>query len=119
MKKELVCIACPIGCHLEIYPNENYRVEGAQCKRGIAYGKKELINPTRIITSTVAIKEGIYDRVPVITKGEVPKDIIFKVMDEINRVIVTAPIKCGEVIIKNVFNTGVDVVASRSMRQRT
>ncbi len=115
MKKELICIACPIGCHLEIFPEDDYRVEGNQCKRGIAYGKKELTNPTRMVTSTVLIRNGIYPRVPVITKGEVPKGLVFDVMKEINKVVVESPIKRGEVVIKNVLNTGVDVVTSRSM----
>ncbi|QVK21605.1 DUF1667 domain-containing protein [Mycoplasmatota bacterium] len=115
MKKELICIACPIGCHLEIYPDEDYRVEGNQCKRGLYYGKKELTNPTRIITSTVAIEGGIYRRIPVVTKGEVPKDLIFDAMKIINKVRVISPIKRGDVIVKNILDTGVDVVASRSM----
>lgn len=115
MKKELICIACPIGCHLEIYPEDDYRVEGNQCKRGITYGKKELIDPTRMITSTVVIEGGIYPRIPVITKGEVPKDKIFEVMKEINKVIVKSPIKRGTVVIENVLGTGVDIVTSRSM----
>lgn len=115
MKKELICIACPIGCHLEIFPEDDYRVEGNQCKRGVAYGKKELTDPTRMITSTVVIRGGIYPRVPVITRGEVPKDRIFDVMKEINQIVVSSPIKRGEVVIKNVLDLGVDVVTSRSM----
>lgn len=115
MKKELICIACPIGCHLEIFPEEDYRVEGNQCKRGVAYGKKELTDPTRMITSTVVIEGGIYPRIPVITKGEVPKGMIFEVMKEINKVVLHAPVKRGTVVIENVLGTGVDVVTSRSM----
>ncbi len=115
MKKELICIACPVGCHLEIFPEDNYRVEGNQCKRGITYGQKELTNPTRMVTSTVVIKGGVYPRIPVITRGEVPKHLVFEVMKEINKVIVVSPITRGTVVIENVLGTGVDVVTSRSM----
>ncbi len=115
MKKELICIACPIGCHLEIDIDNDYAVTGNQCKRGEVYGKKELTNPTRMITSTIVIEGGIYPRIPVITKGEVPKGRIFEVMKEINKVVVKAPIRRGTVVIENVCGTGVDVVASRSM----
>lgn len=115
MKKELICIACPIGCHLEIFPDEDYRVEGNQCKRGVTYGKKELTNPTRIVTSTAIIEGGIYPRIPVITAGEVPKGMVFEVMKEINTLRLKSPIKSGEVVIKNILNTGIDVITSRSM----
>jgi CxxC motif-containing protein len=115
MIEKLICIACPMGCHLEVDVEDDYRVEGNQCNRGVLYAKKELTNPTRIVTSTVVIKGGIYRRLPVKTNGEVSKNLIFKVMEEINKVEVTSPIKCGDVIIKNVLDTNIDVVASRSM----
>ncbi len=115
MKKQLICIACPIGCHLEIDVEDNYKVTGNQCKRGIAYGQKELTNPTRIITSTVIIEKGIYHRLPVKTDGEIPKKKIFDVMKELNKILVTSPIKIGDIIIENVCDTGINIVASRSM----
>jgi len=115
MKKQLICIACPMGCHLEIDIDDDYKVTGNKCKKGIEYGKKELINPTRIITSTVVIKGGIYKRLPVKTDGEISKKLIFEVMKELNNISVVSPIKCGVIIIKNVCNTSVNIVASRSM----
>ena len=115
MKKNLICIACPMGCHLEIDIDNDYSVTGNQCKRGIIYGKKELINPTRIITSTVIINDAIYRRLPVKTNGEIPKDMIFEVMNQLNGISVSSPIRLGDVIIENVCNTGINVVASRSM----
>lgn len=115
MKKKLICIACPIGCHLEIDVEKDYKVTGNQCKRGETYGKKELINPTRIITSTVIIKKGKHNRLPVKTNGEIPKALIFDVMKQLNNIVVTSPITMGDVIIANVCNTDIDIVATRSM----
>lgn len=115
MKKELICIACPMGCHLEIDIENDYKVTGNQCKRGEIYGKKELINPTRIVTSTVKIEGGIYNRIPVKTDNEVPKKLIFEVMKELNHVILKSPVKMGEVVIENVCGTGVNIVTTRSM----
>lgn len=115
MKKSLICIACPIGCHLEVDVENDYKVTGNQCKRGDAYGKKELINPTRIITSTVIVKGGIHNRLPVKTDGEIPKDLIFDIMKQLNNIEVTSPISIGEVIIKDVCNSGVDIIATRSI----
>lgn len=115
MIKKLICIACPIGCHLEIDINNNLKVTGNQCIRGETYGKKELNNPTRIITSTVIIKKAIHNRLPVKTNGEIPKKLIFDVMDQLNYITITSPIDIGDVIIKNICDTGIDIIATRSM----
>ncbi len=115
MKKELICIACPMGCHLTIDIDDDYKVTGNQCVRGEVYGRKELTNPTRIVTSTVKIKKGIYNRIPVKTNGEIPKADIFKIMKELEKVELTSPVKVGDIVIKNVCNTGIDIVTSRSM----
>ena len=115
MKKELICIACPMGCHLTIDIDNDYAVTGNQCPRGAVYGRKELTNPTRIVTSTVKIINGIHKRLPVKTNGEIPKKYIFQIMKELENVQITSPISVGDLIIENVCDTGVDIVASRSM----
>ena len=115
MKKELICIVCPMGCHLEVDIDNDYSVTGNQCKRGIIYGKKELTNPTRTVTSTVKISDGLHDRLPVKTDKEIDKKLIFKVLEELENISVTAPIKVGSIIIKNILDTEVNIVASRSM----
>lgn len=112
---ELICIVCPQGCHLKVDEENGYEVKGNSCPRGAEYGKKELVNPTRVITTTVAIEGGIYRRIPVKTAGDIPKGMIFDIMDEINKVVVTAPIKVGDVIIENVLGTGVNVVSAKTM----
>ena len=60
---ELICIVCPQGCHLKVDEENGYEVKGNSCPRGAEYGKKELVNPTRVITTTVAIEGGIYRRI--------------------------------------------------------
>lgn len=115
MKKSLICIVCPMGCHLEIDVENDYAVTGNQCKRGIEYGKKELTNPTRTITSTVKITGGIYNRLPVKTDCEIPKNRIFDIMNELNSVVVSSPIQMGDVIIKQVCGTDANIIATRSM----
>lgn len=115
-KHELVCIVCPMGCHLEVIKEkETYKVEGNKCPRGKEYGVKELTNPTRVVTSTVRIKGGMLNRLPVKTNGDIPKGKIFECMKLLDLVEVEAPIKAGEVIIQDIFGTGVDIVAARSM----
>ena len=59
-EKNLICINCPLGCPLTVTleNGEVKKVEGNTCPRGEAYAKKELTNPTRIVTSTVKVKGG-------------------------------------------------------------
>ncbi len=117
-KKDIVCIVCPLGCRLTVVADENsergYSVIGNQCKRGLEYGIKEMVNPTRIITSTVKIKNGNLTRLPVKTDAPVPKEEIFNCMEKINSAVAVAPIEVGQVIIANIVE-GVNIVATRSM----
>ncbi|MCH4886503.1 DUF1667 domain-containing protein [Acidaminobacter sp. JC074] len=113
---DLICIACPVGCHLKVTEGSEILVEHAKCKRGEAYGVKELTNPTRIVTSTMKIEGGLSSRIPVRTAEDIPKDKIFDCMKEINETTLTAPVKMGDVLIENVLGTGVNIVASRSMK---
>ena len=115
MKQELICIACPMGCHLEVDIDNDYSVSGNQCKRGEVYGKKELTNPTRLITSTVKINKGINNRIPVKSNGEVPKDKIFLVMKQLEKVELSSPVEMNQVVIKNVCGLGVNIITTRSM----
>ncbi|WIF93934.1 DUF1667 domain-containing protein [Caminicella sporogenes] len=115
-KKEMVCIVCPLGCRLTVTKNDDeYTVDGNKCNRGKEYAVKEMTNPTRVLTTTVRIKDGLLNRIPVKTNKPVPKDKIFECMQIINSIEVQAPIKMGEVIIKDILGTGADVVASRSI----
>lgn len=117
MLKEMVCINCPMSCHLSVTLEDGkvVSVSGNTCPRGVAYAEKELTNPTRMLTSTVLIQGGIHSCLPVISSGDLPKDKIFDVMKEIQRVEVQAPVKVNDVIIENVCGLGVDIIASRSM----
>lgn len=118
-KREMICIVCPIGCHLEIMEDSSsesgYIVSGATCKRGEVYGVKELSNPTRIVTSTVKIKGGSLPRIPVRTDKEIPKDKIFDCMKIINDIELEVPVKVNQIIAENVLGLDVNIVSSRSM----
>ena len=114
--KELICIVCPKGCHLKVDENNDYAVTGNACPRGAEYGKAELTNPTRVVTSTVRCVGGIYPRCPVKTDGVIPKGKMFEVMETLNHVELTAPVAVGQVVIENVCGTGVNVVSARTMK---
>jgi CxxC motif-containing protein len=112
---EIICITCPKGCHLKVDEENDYAVTGNSCPRGAEYGKNELKNPVRVVTSTVKTTSKDYPRCPVKTKGTVPKSKMFEVMSLINDVTLDVPIKSGDVIIKDILNTGIDLVACKDI----
>ena len=114
MKRELTCVACPLGCTITVELNENevISVTGNTCKRGEAYAKTEITNPTRSLTSTVKVNGGILPVVPVKSDKPVPKDKMFECMKIINSASVDAPVKIGQVIIENILDTGAGIVAT-------
>lgn len=113
--RELICIECPRGCNLIVDEQNDYKVTGNKCNRGAIYGKNEVTNPQRMISSTVKINGAIYSRLPVVTSDYVPKEFLFKIMFELNEVSVNSPVKMGDVIIKNVCGLNVDIIATKNM----
>lgn len=108
-----------MGCKLTVEKKDKeYYVTGNSCPRGEVYGKQEMLAPQRTITSTVKVKNGFLNLCPVKTESNILKEKIFEVMEEINKVEMEAPVKLGQVIIKNVSNTGVDVIATRDIEER-
>jgi len=118
--KEFICISCPMGCHLSVDDSDksNIIVTGNTCPRGKIYGINEVTRPKRMVTSSVKVINGIDLVVSVKTKEAIDKNLIFDVLNELKDIEVKAPIKIGDVIIKNVLNTGVDVIASRNVGER-
>ena len=113
-KTELICIVCPRGCHLVV--DENLNVTGNTCKRGEVYGKNEVTNPTRTVTSTVQLDGSAVTRLPVKTSQPIPKGKIFDLMKELTQVHVTAPVEMNQVILPHVLGTDADVVATRAVQ---
>ena len=115
--RNLTCINCPMGCALtiEMEGNEVVSISGNTCPRGDAYGRKEVTNPTRIVTSTVRVTGGAADMVSVKTKQDIPKEKIFDCVKALRDVEVQAPVHVGDVIVSDVAGTGVDIVATRNV----
>lgn len=113
--KELICITCPKGCHLKIDEEKDYTVTGNACPRGAEYGKNELKNPKRVITSTVKTNSTEYCRCPVKTNGAIPKGKMFEIMALLDDIELKTPIRTGDIVIKNLLNTGVDIVACKEI----
>ena len=79
--KELICIVCPKGCHLQVDEQNDYQVFGNSCPRGAEYGKNELLHPTRVLTSIVKVTGGNHHCCSVKTNGGIPKEDIEKAME--------------------------------------
>lgn len=110
----IICTLCPKGCHLSV-DLENKVVTGNGCIRGKFYGISELTAPMRTLTSTVKIDGTICRRCPVKSSAEVPRELVPEIMKLLDGVLLTAPVALGDVVIKNVLDTGADIVITRSM----
>jgi CxxC motif-containing protein len=117
MKKEMICIGCPMGCYLIVdYDGKTIcGVSGNRCKVGLEHAEKEISNPERTLTTTVKVKNGHLPLVSVRTNKPIPKNKIFDTMDLLAKIEVEAPIKIGDPIIQNIFDTGVNVVATKNI----
>ena len=113
----LICIGCPLGCPLtvEMEGSEVKAVSGNTCPRGDAYARKEMTNPTRIVTSTVRVAGGRLAMVSVKTASDIPKGKIFDCVKALKDVEVKAPVKIGDVIVENVAGTGVTIIATKNV----
>lgn len=116
-RKELTCIGCPLGCALivEMQDGEIKSITGNTCKRGEDYARKELTNPTRIVTSIVHVDGGKIPMVSVKTKSDIPKNKIFECAKALQNVHIQAPVKIGDVIIEDVASTGVAIIATKNV----
>jgi CxxC motif-containing protein len=113
MSKEMICIMCPRGCHLKV--SKDLVVEGNFCPRGKAYGVEEMTHPTRILTTTMKTNSCQYPRISIKSKEGIPKELIFKAMDEINHLTLEDHVKIGDVVIHNICQSGVDMIATKNI----
>lgn len=109
---KMICINCPKGCELEVTQVAGeVKVTGNSCPRGEEYGRAELLNPTRMVTGLVRVA-GMRKPLPVKTMRPVPKGKINEVLFALSQTTVQLPVRIGEVIIPDVADTGIDVVAT-------
>lgn len=112
--KEIICTVCPKGCGLSVEP-EKETVTGNACPRGKIYGLNEVVNPTRVLTTTVQIRGASHSRLPVKTSQPIPKGKMQEAMKVIEQMKVRAPVRLGDVILENILQTGADLVACKNM----
>lgn len=117
--RELICIGCPLGCPLTAtIDGVNISVQGNTCKRGEDYAVKEILNPSRTVTSSIRVIGGEIAMVSVKTARDIPKGKIMDVMKEIRQTKVHAPVHIGDVLIENCAGTSVDIVATKQVEKQ-
>lgn len=115
MTKNLTCIECPKSCALTV-DIENCRVVkvmGNQCPQGEDYGRAEIENPLRLLTSTVLAQGFLLKMVPVRTDKPIPKAKIQEAVGEIRKMRIRKPVQAGEVVAQNFLGLGVNLIATR------
>lgn len=122
MEKELICIVCPKGCALKVRAASESGVtasdvSGHQCKRGSAYAVDECTNPVRTLTTTVRLSGSVHRLAPVKSEKPLPKGLLFECMTVLNSLTVKAPLKVGELIVKNILDTGINIVSTSNVSE--
>ena len=116
--KELICINCPLGCHLSVDDKDasNIKVTGNTCPRGVTYAVSEVTEPKRMVTSSVPVVGSAVKRVSVKTSQPIPKHKIFECLEAIQGIRAKAPVAIGDVLLANVCDSGADIVATRGAK---
>ena len=117
MEQTITCINCPVGCRMTVSlsdTGEFVSVTGNTCPRGAKYAQQECTLPERMITAVIPVT-GCETPLSVKTASPVPKNLIASVMDELSRIQISLPVSIGQVVLPDVLDTGVDIIATRSL----
>jgi Uncharacterized protein with conserved CXXC pairs len=117
MQQSVTCINCPVGCRMTVELSDSgefVSVSGNTCPRGAAYARQECTAPTRMITAVIPL-ENRSTPLSVKTSVPVPKDRIAEIMRELSQVRVSAPVRIGQIVVKNILHTDADIIATRAI----
>ncbi|HOO31679.1 MAG TPA: DUF1667 domain-containing protein [Thermotogota bacterium] len=116
--RKITCISCPLGCELSVeFDSDTVNVTGNRCPRGAEYAINEIRNPKRVVTSNVRVVGGKYPLASVKTTGAIPKERIFDLIEKLKDISLEAPVKIGQIVYSNLFDTGFDVVVTRPIEK--
>jgi CxxC motif-containing protein len=116
MEKAIICISCPVGCHLKVSSRGDgeITITGNQCPRGEIYGREEFLAPSRIVTAVVKTTSNHYPYLPVKTDKPLLREYIPSLLKQLYSLEVSLPVKSGGCVLANYEDTGVNVVFTRS-----
>lgn len=108
----ITCIKCPNGCEID-----NNMFNGGKCSKGAEYAKEEITNPSRVLTSSIKVEGGDRQLTSVKTTMPIPKKKLFEAMQIIRHTSIEAPVKCGQIILENFIEKGVNLVATGTVEK--
>ena len=116
-KTHFDCVVCPIGCEIDVV-HEGSRIismQGNKCEKSMEFVTEELIEPMRILTTTVRIQGSRWPVVPVRTDRAVPKRLFPRIMRQLRHIELEAPVNMLDVVVGDILHTGANIVATRTM----
>jgi len=116
-KSHFVCVVCPIGCEIDVVHDSGriISMEGNKCEKSEEFVSQELIEPMRILTTTVRIQGARWAVIPVRSDKAVPKRLFPRIMKQLRRIKLQAPVNMLEVVEKDIVFTGANIIATRTM----
>ncbi len=113
------CIVCPKGCEITARQDSKgeLSISGASCSKGEDYVRKEMLDPRRILTTSVLVLGGDEPLVSVRTKAAIPRRLIGEAMEIIRQIKLNAPVQVGTVVIADLLSTGIPVVTTREVEK--
>lgn len=116
MLREMICICCPVGCHLSVESEDGevLSVSGNKCPKGKAYALEEVLSPKRVVTAVVKTRSRELPYLPVKTTAALPKEKIGTLLGVLYRMELDVPVSCGQCILEDFEDTGVSVVVTRT-----
>ncbi len=118
--QEVICVLCPEGCKITVTLENTdvVKIENAGCKRGEDYSIEEIKSPKRDFFSTVRVcGRPETPLTSVRSTKPVPKEMLLPCASELAKLVVPAPVKMGDVIVRNILNLGVDIIATREVEE--
>jgi len=116
-KRHFVCVICPIGCEIDVIHDGGkvISMEGNKCKKSDEFVRQELIEPMRILTTTVRIQRAKWPVIPVRTDKPIPKRLFSDIMKKLRRIDLQSPVSMLDVVVKDIAGTGANIIATRTM----
>ena len=114
MMKELVCICCPSGCRIrvEMEGNRILELEGNRCRKGYEYAAQEAVAPMRVLTGLMRA-EGCEKPFAVRSDRTIPKELMLQCAAEMKHYRPRMPVRIGDVMIRDIFGTGANIIAAQ------
>jgi CxxC motif-containing protein len=121
-RKTYICTICPKGCEITAKLDQagELTLSGASCNKGEDYVRKEMLDPRRILTTSVLVAGGSEPLVSVRTQTAIPRRLILEAVAVLRNEKTIAPVRQGQIIVSDLLGTGIDVIATKSIpRQKS